>query len=116
MKFCQRCGTQAQDYFTSCPQCGSMLPAVTGYAYPPQQPVYTQPPVYAAPSTVTTKGVWFGWKLLLYAFPVIGHIIMICCSRDKTARNYAIAQLILLFILTLLMVVGFIWFADSFRF
>ncbi|MCD7741849.1 MAG: zinc-ribbon domain-containing protein [Ruminococcus sp.] len=38
---------------------------------------------------------WIGWLLLCSILPVIGQIIAICASSDKSVKNYAAANLIL---------------------
>ena len=44
---------------------------------------------------VTSAGGWFCWFLLLSFVPIIGTIIMLCSTKDPTAKNYAKLTLIM---------------------
>lgn len=60
--------------------------------------------------TGTSVGGWIGWLLLCSFIPLIGQIIVMCCAKDDSTKNWAKAQLIMTVIgvvLVLLMVVGF---------
>lgn len=91
---CPHCGTQNPDHYTQCPNCGSPLVQ----AQPQPQPAAYIPP--AAPAVqnngeITSAGLWFGWYLLLSCFPIIGTVIMLCVTKDPSAKNYAKLMLIL---------------------
>lgn len=61
-------------------------PAPNPYQQPYQVP-YQQP-------VVTTAGGWFGWIVLCSFLPLIGLIIMLCTTKDPSAKNYAKCMLI----------------------
>lgn len=52
----------------------------------------------------TTVGGWIGWMLLCSILPIIGQIIMLCCAKNKTIKNYAKANLILVAIAFVLVI------------
>ena len=92
MARCNSCGANLPDYYTSCPNCGgkdlakspvSAAPASRGYIPMSEQRV------------VTSMGGWFCWYVLLGFVPIIGTIIMLCCTKDPTAKNYAKLTLIM---------------------
>lgn len=123
MAMCKNCGTDFEGKF--CPSCGtpsseimSDLPEIKadtnnnsqnngGYNPPP---VYNAPPVYnnvsvIQPDNTTGVGGWIGWLLLCSLLPIIGQIIMIGCSQDRSAKNFAKAQLIFTLIGVIILVV-----------
>lgn len=108
MAKCFNCGAEYEGNF--CPDCGTEnpkaadMPAVSptpqqNYSAPPPPPrAYTPPPVYnnvavVNNSNVTSVGGWIGWMFLISLLPFIGIIIMLCCSHDESAKNFAKAQL-----------------------
>jgi rRNA maturation protein Nop10 len=109
---CPHCGTQSPDYYTQCPNCGG---AISGAS--PQQPVqqpFQQPATtggYIPPAyqqePVTSMGAWFGWSLIIGLLPVIGTIIMLCCVKDPSAKNYAKMALVLQCIALVIYIIAF---------
>ena len=99
MARCNQCGSELPDYYTSCPNCGGTQVVRTAAA-PQAQPTYSQPPVTTG--TETTFGGWVGWLLLCNFVPIIGQIIMLCVSKDPSAKNYAKLSLILFVIAIIL--------------
>lgn len=68
-----------------------------------QQPMYQQP-AYQSPADIranlnnnnTTSVLgWIGWFLLCNFLPLIGIIIVICVSKDRSVKNAMIAQLVM---------------------
>lgn len=90
---CPHCGTQNPDHYTQCPNCGNPLVQ----AQPQPQPAaYIPPAAQQQPmGEITSTGLWFGWYLLMCVLPIIGTIIMLCASKDPSAKNYAKLMLIL---------------------
>ena len=109
MKTCPQCGTQNPDHYTHCPNCGAQYPIQQPMQQPMQQNAYI-PPAYQQQEPVTSVGAWFGWSLLIGMFPLIGAIIMLCCIKDPSAKNYAklivVMQVIVLVIYVLLFLLG----------
>ena len=102
MARCNSCGADLPDYYTSCPQCGSTSLSRGVSAAPP-------PPVNYGTieqRKITTAGEWFLWMLLCGLLPVIGPIIMLCCTKDKSVKNFAVVYLI--FYVISLILAGFI--------
>lgn len=108
MAKCFNCGREYEGNF--CPDCGTEnpnaadMPSVSetsqqNYSAPPPPPQrYTPPPVYnnvavVNNNDVTSVGGWIGWMFLLSLLPLIGVIIMLCCTHDESAKNFAKAQL-----------------------
>lgn len=93
---CPYCGTQSPDSYPHCPNCGGMLAQPQAAPQPmPQQAWPGYIPPAAQPEPTTSLGTWFCWWLLLMFLPVIGTIIMLCTTRDPSAKNYAKLVLIL---------------------
>lgn len=108
MTKCFNCGAEYEGNY--CPDCGtenpnaaemptvSQTPQQNYSAPPPPPPAYTPPPVYnnvavVKNNDVTSVGGWIGWLFLIGLLPFIGIIIMLCCSHDESAKNFAKAQL-----------------------
>ena len=91
-KICSKCGAVLEDNVTFCQLCGENQTAQVN-------PVPPQPQQYYAPvqpvDDHTGVGGWIGWLLLCSFVPLIGQIIAICCTRDKSVKNWAIANLII---------------------
>lgn len=129
MPICQNCGAELEGKF--CTACGAPNPnasaAQTIQPAPmqtpppvtppiqqplPQQPRFNPPPapIYNNVSViqqnkVTSTGGWIGWLFLLTLLPLIGHIIMLLCTPDQSAKNFIKAQFVLILI-GLLMFLG----------
>ena len=112
MNKCFNCGTEFEGSF--CPDCG--IPAnnstteTTPAPAPNPQP-FTPPPVYNninvnTNETTSTAG-WFGWQALIAFLGIIGIIILLCTTRDESAKNYAKASLIWCVIAVVLLVIVF---------
>lgn len=112
MNKCFNCGTEFEGSF--CPDCG--IPAnnstteTTPAPAPNPQP-FTPPPVYNninvnTNETTSTAG-WFGWQALIAFLGIIGIIILLCTTRDESAKNYAKASLIWCVIALVLLVIAF---------
>lgn len=110
MNKCFNCGTEFEGSF--CPDCG--IPAnnstteTTPAPAPNPQP-FTPPPVYNninvnTNETTSTAG-WFGWQALIAFLGIIGIIILLCTTRDESAKNYAKASLIWCVIALVLLVI-----------
>lgn len=98
MAICTNCGAPVEGQF--CTNCGAAAPKTAGPAPIPQQNFQNPAPVYnnitvSGSDNATTVGGWIGWMFLLSFFPLIGQIIMLACSKDPSAKNFAKAQLIL---------------------
>ena len=94
MARCTTCGAELPDYYTSCPNCGGTQ-VVRGGAAAPQAQVNS----YAQPQeNVTSVGGWIGWILLCIFVPIIGVIVMLCVTKDPSAKNYAKLSLIMMII------------------
>lgn len=87
MAICTNCGAPVEGQF--CTNCGTAAPKAAGSA-----PVYNNITVSGS-DNATSVGGWIGWMFLLSFFPLIGQIIMLACSKDPSAKNFAKAQLIL---------------------
>lgn len=90
MAKCTSCGAELPDYYTSCPNCGGTQ-VVRGVAAPQPQAYVPMQEERVSYST----GQWIGWLLLCSFFPLIGVIIMLCVTKDPSAKNYAKLMLIL---------------------
>ncbi|MBR4199727.1 MAG: zinc ribbon domain-containing protein [Oscillospiraceae bacterium] len=117
MKTCPQCGTQNPDHYTHCPNCGAQYPAQQPMTQPMQPPLQQPmpqtngyiPPAYQQPQDqVTSVGAWFGWSLLIGMLPLIGSIIMLCCVKDPSAKNYAKLIVVLQVIVTIFYVLMFL--------
>lgn len=99
-KICGKCGGVVDDNAAFCPYCGDNQ---NNYA---QQQYYqqVQQPVQQLDDH-TGIGGWIGWLALCSFLPVIGAIIAICCSNDKSVKNWAIASLIIGAILIVLLII-----------
>ena len=104
-RYCSSCGTTNTDNVINCVNCGAALDIYNqsypqngqGYSQPYAQP-YSQPysvPNTPAAPTSTSVGGWIGWFILCSIFPLLGQLIMLT-SKDRSAKNYAKAQLILI--------------------
>lgn len=98
MAICTNCGAPVEGQF--CTNCGAAAPKAAGPAPIPQQNFQNPAPVYnnitvSGSDNATSVGGWIGWMFLLSFFPLIGQIIMLACSKDPSAKNFAKAQLIL---------------------
>lgn len=107
-KFCTSCGTPNPEAQNAQPV--QTPPPVTPPVQMPRPQQFTPPPapIYNNVSViqqnkVTSTGGWIGWLFLLYFFPIIGHIIMLLCSNDESAKNYVKAQLIFILIAVLIL-------------
>ena len=109
---CPHCGTQSPDYYTQCPNCGGAISGASAQQpiqQPFQQPAATGgyvPPAFQ-PEPVTSMGAWFGWSLIIGLLPVIGSIILLCCTKDPSAKNYAKMVLVLQYIAVVLYIIAF---------
>ena len=110
MLTCPHCGSQNPDYYTQCPNCGSALSAAQQQA---AAPVSYSAPSYQPIEPVTTTGGWVGWYMLMSLLPIIGTIIMLCSTKDPSAKNYAKLMLILQIIAIVLYIIMFIGMAAS---
>ena len=94
MARCTSCGAELPDYYTSCPNCGGTQVVRGGSAAPQaQMDSYAQPQ-----QNVTSVGGWIGWILLCMFVPIIGVIVMLCTTKDPSAKNYAKLSLIMMII------------------
>lgn len=93
MARCTSCGAELPDYYTSCPNCGGQVSQNAPAQAPVMQGQYYAP----APEqrVITSIGGWFGWTLLCGFLPIIGAIIMLNCSKDQTAKNFAKLMIIM---------------------
>ena len=119
MKTCPQCGTQNPDHYTHCPNCGAQYPTQQPTLQPMQPPVQQPmpqpspqmngyiPPAYQ-PDPITSVGAWFGWTLLIGILPLIGGIIMLCCVKDPSAKNYAKLVVVLQVVVTVIYVLVFL--------
>lgn len=89
MAYCQNCGGQIQNGSEYCLSCGARA-----NIYQPMHAVPNQTVVVNQQQQETTVGGWIGWLLLCSFLPLFGQIIMLCCATDKSAKNYAKANLI----------------------
>lgn len=120
MPICQNCGAELEGKF--CSSCGTPYNDASNTQATPVQappPPVTQPvqmpqprpqqfnpppaPVYNNVSVIqqnkiTSTGGWIGWFFLLTLLPIIGHIIMLLCSSDQSAKNFVKAQFIIMLI------------------
>ena len=69
----------------------------SGTAQANQNP--TPPPVYNniqvnMPNVTTSVGGWIGWILLISFLNIIGVLIMLCATKDESAKNFAKAYLV----------------------
>ncbi len=95
MSKCFNCGAEFEGGY--CPDCG--VPASNSNPAPAPRPqAYNPPPVYnninVTNTETTSVGGWFGWQILIGFLGIIGLIIMMCVSRDPSAKNFAKASLI----------------------
>ena len=92
MARCNSCGAELPDYYTSCPNCGgtsiSKAPSSASSVSSGYVPMSEQ-------RVVTSALGWFGWFMLISFVPLIGTIIMLCSTKDPTAKNYAKLALIM---------------------
>lgn len=98
MAICTNCGAPVEGKF--CTNCGAAAPNAAGPASIPQQNFQNPAPVYnnitvSGNDNATGVGGWIGWMFLISFLPIIGHIIMLACSKDPSAKNFAKAQLVL---------------------
>ncbi len=101
MARCTSCGAELPDYYTSCPNCGgTQVVRGTGAPQMQQSASYSQPAM--TQTYVTSFLGWIGWLLLCTFVPIIGQIVMLCVSKDPSAKNYAKLSLILMAILLVL--------------
>ncbi len=106
MSKCFNCGAEFEGGY--CPDCG--VPASNSTPAPAPRPqAYNPPPVYnninVNNNEVTTVGGWFGWQLLISVLGLIGIIIVLCVSRDQSAKNFAKASLIWMAIAVVLVII-----------
>ena len=87
---CPHCGTQNPDHYTQCPNCGNPLVQAQ-----PQPAAYIPPAAQQPANEITSTGLWFGWYLLIGFLPIIGSVIMLCATKDPSAKNYAKLMIIL---------------------
>ena len=95
MSKCFNCGAEFEGGY--CPECG--VPANNSNPAPAPAPqAYNPPPVYnninVNTNEVTSTAGWFGWQALIGFLGIIGIIIVLCVSRDQSAKNFAKASLI----------------------
>lgn len=109
MARCNSCGAELPDYYTSCPNCGgtsiSKAPSPAPSASSGYVPMSEQ-------RVVTSALGWFGWFMLISFVPLIGTIIMLCSTKDPTAKNYAKLTLILQIISLVLCIICIVAFAS----
>ena len=119
MARCNQCGNEMPDYYTKCPNCGGdIVRSAAPAAAQSYMPISSQ-------RVITSPGGWFLWNLLCGLLPIIGPIIMMCKTRDETAKNYAkltlilqIIGLVLLALLAAILVpalIGYVQKASSYR-
>ena len=99
-KICSKCGAVLEDNATFCQLCGENQTAQVANAQPQQY--------YAPVKPVddhTGIGGWIGWLLLSSFLPLFGLIIAICCTKDKSVKNWAIANLIISAVFVVLAIV-----------
>ena len=91
MKVCSMCGSQFQDNFNACPNCGNTnLSVATGQAMPGQtyqqpgmqQPMYGQQMPGPNVQPVDTNGN-FGWAVLGFLIPIVGWILYFVWKNTK---------------------------------
>ncbi len=101
MKVCNMCGSQLQDNYNACPNCGNTNLSVAAGQAMPGQPIpgqaYQQPgmpqqgyqqPMYGqqvpGPNVqkVNTKGN-FGWAVLGFLIPIVGWILYFVWKNTK---------------------------------
>ena len=88
MIICPNCGSQSGDYAAQCSVCGTML------ASPAQQAMYAATPAPAfvpEQRSYTSIGMW----LLYMILGPIGWIIILLSSKDKSAKNSVMVDVIL---------------------
>ena len=104
-KICSKCGGVLEDDAGFCQFCGDNQ----GMNYNNVQPTQTSNQQYYAPvqpyDDHTSIGGWIGWLLLSSFLPIIGMVIAICCSKDKSVKNWAIASFIISAIMVVLVIV-----------
>ena len=109
MARCNSCGAELPDYYTSCPNCGgtsiSKAPSSASSASSGYVPMSEQ-------RVVTSALGWFGWFMLISFVPLIGTIIMLCSTKDPTAKNYAKLALIMQIIALVLCIICIAAFAS----
>lgn len=96
MAKCTSCGADLPDYYTSCPNCGGQVLQNAAAPMPQQVPMqggYAQP--MPQQREITSVAGWLGWSLLCGFLPIIGSIIMLCTTKDETAKNFAKLMIIL---------------------
>ena len=109
MKVCRTCGTRLDDSVAFCPNCGNNLPA--------KQPVYRE----KAKKEPISVGGWIGRMLIPY-IPLVGSIVYLIMlfiwsgdtKKEKTFRNWAKAQLILVVVNIVLACIGVVLFGSFF--
>ena len=112
-KICSKCGGVLEDTTTFCQYCGEPQNNVNNYAQPQQT---TNQQYYAPVQPVddhTGIGGWIGWIMLSYLLGLIGMIITICCTKDKSVKNWVIANIILTAVVVLIVVVLLVVFGIS---
>lgn len=106
-KTCIKCGGVLDDTADFCPLCGEKQAATPTVDYSQPQQNFNQQPYYPAQQEDFHTGVggWIGWILLCSLLSLIGTIITICCAKDKSVKNWAIANLIISAIAIVIMVI-----------
>jgi hypothetical protein len=128
MGFCSACGAKLDDVQqNTAEQSGYQQYNGQQYGNPQYGQTYNQPynqvynqqfvPQYQQDFTqlnITTSVIgWIGWLLLCSILPLIGQIIMICTAKDKSAKNFAKANLVVLVICVVIAVICCVLFASS---
>ena len=81
MKKCNMCGSQLQDNYQACPNCGNsnLIQMQPNYQYQPvNNPVYT--------NNVQRNDGNIGWGFLGFFVPVIG-LVLFCVWKDEQPLN-----------------------------
>lgn len=111
-KTCIKCGGVLEDTADFCPLCGEKQAAAPNVDYSQPQQNFNQPNYNSAPVSQedfhTGIGGWIGWILLSSLLGLIGLIITICCAKDKSVKNWAIATLIISAIVVVIMIIVFV--------
>ncbi|MGN0633689.1 MAG: zinc-ribbon domain-containing protein [Oscillospiraceae bacterium] len=115
-EFCNVCGAPQSNSIpnvnTAPMQGGMPQPNPMGYQTPPmyQQPVY---PTFNNYSEDTTVMGWIGWSILCSILPIIGQIIIIATAKNKTLKNWAIAQFVIMAVVVVITIVCFAIFGAT---
>ena len=109
MARCNSCGAELPEYYTSCPNCGGR--DVTRNPLRVESSTSGSVPI-SEQRVVTSALGWFGWFMLISFVPIIGTIIMLCTTKDPTAKNYAKLALIMQIISIVLCIICIAAFAS----